>query len=73
LEPNGLHCVVPPITVLPVEGNRLLAVYERGKGDRDRPPYVLWQSISCDGGLTWQPETKIGGFGGGQGLGWSIS
>ena len=67
LEPNGLHCVVPPITVIPIKGNRLLAIYERGKNDRNVPPYVLWQSISHDGGLTWQPETKVAGFPGGQG------
>ena len=67
LEPNGLHCIVPPITVLPIEGNRLLAMYERGKDDRDGPPYVLWQAVSTDGGLTWEKETKVAGFGGGQG------
>ena len=67
LEPNGLHCVVPPITIRPIENNRLLVMYERGKDDRDCPPYVLWQAISSDGGLTWQNETKVGAFGGGQG------
>ena len=67
LELNGLHCIVPPITVLPIKGNRLLAMYELGKDGRELSPLTLWQSISSDGGLTWQQETKVGDFGGGQG------
>jgi len=61
-EPNGLHCVVAPITIVPIEGDRLLAMYHRGAGDRDRPPLELWQSISDDGGLTWGPETKVADY-----------
>jgi len=58
-EPNGLHCVVAPITIVPIEGDRLLAMYHRGKDDRDRPPLGLWQAISSDGGLTWHDETEV--------------
>lgn len=64
-EPNGLHCIVAPITIVPIKGDRLLAMYHRGSGDRDRPPLELWQAISTDGGLTWQPETKVADYPGG--------
>ena len=60
--PNGLHCVVAPITIVPISGDRLLAMYHRGSGDRDRPPLGLWQSISNDGGLTWQLETFVADY-----------
>jgi hypothetical protein len=50
-EPNGLNCVVAPITIIPIAGNRHLAVYQQ--------PQSIWQSISHDGGLTWEPERKI--------------
>lgn len=56
---NGLHCVVAPITILPIAGGRHLAVYQRGKDDKDRPPQTIWQSFSSDGGLTWTAEQKI--------------
>jgi len=64
-EPNGLHCVVAPITIVPIQGNRLLGMYHRGKEDRDRPPLGLWQSISADGGMTWQEETLVAEYPGG--------
>jgi len=59
MEPNGLHCVVAPITIVPISGKRLLALYHRGPGDRDKPGLIIWQSISSDGGLTWAPERKV--------------
>jgi hypothetical protein len=58
-EPNGLHCVVAPITIIPIPGKRLLALYHRGHSDKDRTPLAIWQSISSDGGLTWAPERKV--------------
>ena len=59
-EPNGLHCVVAPITIVPIRGNRLLMHYHRGFSEQDRSPLTIWQSISEDGGLTWAPERKVG-------------
>ena len=59
-EPNGLHCVVAPITVMPIKGDRLLIHYHRGFSEQDRSPLTIWQSISEDGGLTWGPERKVG-------------
>ena len=58
-EANGLHCIVAPITIVPIARGRLLAMYHRGQGDKDRPPLTLWQSLSADGGLTWGPERMI--------------
>lgn len=65
LKPNGLHCVVAPITIVPIEGHRLLAMYHRGKSDQDRRPLALWQAISSDGGLTWTDEAKVADYPGG--------
>ncbi len=62
---NGLHCVVAPITVIPISGGRYLMAYHRGAGDHDRSPLTIWQSVSRDGGLTWEPERQIGAFYGG--------
>ncbi|UUO04446.1 glycoside hydrolase [Blastopirellula sp. J2-11] len=60
MQPNGLHCIVAPITILPIEnGQRHLAVYHRGAGDKDQPPLQIWQATSSDGGLTWGNERMI--------------
>ena len=62
---NGLHCVVVPITIVPIDGGkRYLMHYHRGPNDRDRSPLIIWQSTSADGGLTWSPERKVGEFAG---------
>ncbi|MBN2311811.1 MAG: exo-alpha-sialidase, partial [Candidatus Hydrogenedentes bacterium] len=61
-EANGLHCVVAPITIVPISGGRHLAHYHRGAGDRDRPPLTIWQSVSADGGLTWGPERQVAAY-----------
>jgi sialidase-1 len=58
-EPNGLHAIVAPITILPISGGRHLALYHRGQGDRDVPPLVIMQAISSDGGLTWHDERQV--------------
>ena len=54
-EPNGMHGVVAPITILPISGGRHLAMYQ-GHGEGG---LKIWQSISEDGGLTWGPERMI--------------
>ncbi len=60
--PNGLHCVVAPITIVPISGGRHLQLVHRGHSDRDRSPLTIWQSISSDGGLTWGPQRKVAEF-----------
>ena len=60
LEPNGLQCIVAPITVLPISGGRHLCAYHRGPNDKDRSPLTLWQAVSDDGGLTWHDQRLVG-------------
>ncbi len=62
MTPNGLTCIVVPITIVPIEGDRLLAMYHRGPQDRDRSPLALWQAISSDGGLTWTDERQVAAY-----------
>ena len=57
-EPNGLECVVPPISVLPVKGNRYLMQYHQQ--DRASGRLTVWQSLSADGGLTWTDTRMVG-------------
>ena len=61
-KPNGLHCVVAPITIVPISGHRHLQLVHRGHSDKDRSPLAVWQSISSDGGLTWGPQRKVAEF-----------
>ena len=61
-EPNGLHCVVAPITIVPISGDRLFMHYHRGYSEQDRSPLRIWQSVSSDGGLTWGPERMVAEF-----------
>jgi len=52
---NGLHCVVAPITIVLIKGDRHLAMYQQRRDGK----LVICQSISSDGGLTWEPERLI--------------
>ena len=49
-EPNGLKTVMPFTSIIPIEGRRLLGVWSR---------HSTLQSISFDGGETWEPEQMI--------------
>ncbi len=62
MQPNGLTCIVAPITIVPISGNRLLAMYHRGPQNKDRAPLTLWQAISSDGGLTWSDQRQIAAY-----------
>ena len=58
MKPNGLRCVVAPISILAVrDGHTWLMWYHRGRqGQTDGPehaPAGIYQSGSTDGGLTW--------------------
>ena len=52
---NGLECVMPFTTIVPVEGGKKLIGLSsiRREGDADTRSNVLAQSESGDGGLTW--------------------
>jgi sialidase-1 len=63
MQPNGLQCVVAPISILAVEeGRKWLMWYHRGRSglaeSRDRSQVGIYQSASVDGGLTWG-DTKV--------------
>jgi hypothetical protein len=55
--PNGLHCTVAPNTVIPISGGRYLVLYARENGSGQ--DIKIWQSITADGGLTWQQERVV--------------
>ena len=59
MEPNGLSCVVAPLTILPIHGGQqLLAAYHRPPAAPDKWP-ACWQAVSDDGGLTWHDEQRL--------------
>ncbi len=58
-EPNGLECVVAPITIVPISGGRHLAHYQQRVDTNGERILTIWQSISLDGGLTWEPERMV--------------
>lgn len=64
-KPNGLHCVVPPISAVPIPGHQYLALYHRGRYDRDGRDLSIWQSIASEGGQSWSTERKVGVYPGG--------
>ena len=53
-------CVMAFCSVIRLKNNSYLGLYHRGKNDEDRPPLTLWQSISHDGGVTWEESTPAG-------------
>jgi hypothetical protein len=55
--PNGLHCTVAPNTAIAISGNRYLVLYAREHGSGQH--IKIWQSITADGGLTWQKERLV--------------
>ena len=63
-EPNGLNCVVAPITIVPLSGGRHLAHYQQRVDTDGERVLTIWQSISLDGGLTWEPERMVAEYAG---------
>ena len=57
-EPNGLHCIVVPNRLIPISGGRYLAIYV-DHGSRAPGDHVIMQSITHDGGLTWEKQRLI--------------
>ena len=57
-EPNGLHCIVVPNRVIPISDGRYIAIYV-DHGTRTHGDHVIVQSITADGGLTWEPQRLI--------------
>ena len=57
-EPNGLHCIVVPNRVIPISEGKYIAIYV-DHGTRSRGDHVIMQSITADGGLTWETQRLI--------------
>ena len=57
-EPNGLHCIVVPNRVIPLSAGRHIAIYV-DHGTRSHGDHVIMQSITADGGLTWEKQRLI--------------
>ena len=57
-EPNGLHCIVVPNRVIPLSDGRYIAIYV-DHGTRSHGDHVIMQSITADGGLTWEKQRLI--------------
>ena len=53
-------CVMAFSSIIRLSNGDYLGLYHRGYNDQDRPPLTLWQSISHDGGLTWDESVKVG-------------
>lgn len=53
-------CVMAFSTIIKLNNGDYLGLYHRGYNDQDCPPLTLWQSISHDGGLTWDESVKVG-------------
>lgn len=53
----GMPCVMAFSSIVRRADGSYLGLYHRGAEDRDRPPLQVWQTISRDGGLTWEPPT----------------
>ena len=56
-QPNGLTCTVAPNTLVPLSGNRYLAHFAREDGDAQH--IQIFQSVTEDGGVSWQPQRLI--------------
>ncbi|MEG1573653.1 MAG: sialidase family protein [Bacteroidales bacterium] len=56
----SLHkpCVMAFASIIKLKNGDYLGMYHRGYNDQDRPPLTLWQSISHDGGLTWEESVN---------------
>lgn len=65
MRPNGLKCVVAPITIVPIAGGKHLAHYHWPGRQGGRSRLEIWQSLSSDGGLTWEPGVSVAAYPGG--------
>lgn len=53
-------CVMAFASIVKLKNGDYLGLYHRGANDEDRPPLTLWQSVSHDGGLTWDESVPAG-------------
>lgn len=58
-EPNGLHGVVAPSTLVRRSDGRLLALHHRNLTGERGDPLTIWRNFSDDGGLTWHGAHQV--------------
>lgn len=58
----GKPCVMAFSSIIQLQNGDYLGLYHRGHEDNDKPPLKIWQSISRDGGVTWEESTMVGEF-----------
>lgn len=56
----GMPCVMAFSSITQLSNGYYLGLYHRGYNDEDKSPLTLWQSISKDGGLTWEIPQIVG-------------
>lgn len=56
----GMPCVMAFSSIIRLKNGDYLGLYHRGYNDLDKSPLTLWQSISNDGGLTWNTPVLVG-------------
>lgn len=56
----GMPCVMAFTSIVQLSNGDYLGMYHRGNSDQDRNPLKLWQSVSHDGGLTWDEPALVG-------------
>ena len=56
----GMPCIMAFTSIVRLSNGDYLGMYHRGYSDRDRNPLQLWQSVSHDGGLSWDEPALVG-------------
>ena len=56
----GMPCIMAFTSIIRLKNGDYLGMYHRGNSDKDRIPLKLWQSVSHDGGLTWDTPVLAG-------------
>ncbi len=56
----GKPCIMAFTSIIRLKNGDYLGMYHRGNTDQDRIPLKIWQSVSHDGGLTWDESVLAG-------------
>ncbi len=56
----GKPCVMAFSSIIQLENGDYLGLYHRGLNDQDKSPLTVWQSVSKDGGVTWDAAVLVG-------------
>lgn len=56
----GKPCIMAFTSIIRLGNGDYLGMYHRGNSDQDRAPLKIWQSVSHDGGLSWEESVLVG-------------